>query len=444
MGSVASQETICALASGHPPSAIAIIRVSGPAVLPWLSECVPSFKEQPRMVQLLRIRDLGGAEIDRGLVCWMPSPDSYTGEDVLELMLHGGPGVVTHALDALTSFEGIRLAQAGEFTRRAFEAGKLDLTQAEGIADLIEAESRGQKDQALSQLGGALRDLYEGWHADLLRCLALLEVSVDFPDEADTPDLVDRPVLEALGGLIPKLEHALQDGELDQRIREGFRVAIIGSPNVGKSTLLNSLARREAAIVTDIPGTTRDVIEVRTRLAGQIVWFQDTAGIRVSEDPVEAEGIRRSEAVARAADIRLYLTDGASAPPLTHLRQSGDLILRTKADLGINPPLTSGERAISAKLDAGVGDLEGSIGDLVSAKVGNRSSPVLTRKRHRDAIERALSELIEARAAIEDGLGAELAAENVRLASRYLEGLVGRIDVEDVLGDVFASFCIGK
>ncbi|MEM9669693.1 MAG: tRNA uridine-5-carboxymethylaminomethyl(34) synthesis GTPase MnmE [Pseudomonadota bacterium] len=445
MNAAYSGDTICAVASGMAPSAVAIIRVSGSATRVWLENHVRGQTVEPRQACLRKVHDLEGALIDNAMVLWMPAPRSYTGENVLEIHLHGGQGVIEHALEALTSFPAIRLAEPGEFTRRAFEHQKMDLTQAEGIADLIDAETRSQKSQALAQMEGSLSSLYSDWKDKLQHCLALLQASIDFPDESEAPEFVDEPVTEILAGLNAQFEKALEDGEIDQRIRDGFTVAILGEPNAGKSTLLNYLAKRDAAIVTEIPGTTRDVIEVRCKLGGHIIWFQDTAGIRESSDPIEQEGIRRSERSAETADLRLFLVPpDVTNPPLPHLRQSSDIVVRTKADIDRNLSLTDEIPAISAKTGLGCKELTDQISAEISSRVGNRTSPVLTRIRHRRAIEKALQNSENAKRGIRASIGSELVADNVLSASRALESLIGRIGVEDVLGDVFSTFCIGK
>ncbi|MEO1476111.1 MAG: tRNA uridine-5-carboxymethylaminomethyl(34) synthesis GTPase MnmE [Pseudomonadota bacterium] len=438
-------DTICALASGAPPSAVSIVRVSGPAAGEWLHDRSGSKSIEPRHAMLVDLIDTAGDQIDTAIAIWMPAPKSYTGEDVLEIHLHGGAAVVEHALDDLVSFPGIRLAEPGEFTRRAFDAGKLDLTQAEAISDLIESETRAQKDQALRQADGALSDLYDGWKNELQKCLGLLEASIDFPDESDAPETVTAPVLAKLEDLQLRFASALKDGEIDQRIRDGFRVAILGEPNSGKSTLLNYFARRDAAIVTDIPGTTRDVVEVRCKLGGHIIWFQDTAGIRETSDPIEQEGIRRSSRSADEADLRLFLVPPESdAPPLPHLFRSGDLKVHTKMDLAGNVSLTSDMPAISAKTGEGCSDLETEIARRINARIGTQTTPVLTRLRHRIAIEKARENLEAAHDVLIHDAGAELASENIRSAAMALAGLLGTVDIEDVLGDVFSTFCIGK
>ncbi|MEM6410725.1 MAG: tRNA uridine-5-carboxymethylaminomethyl(34) synthesis GTPase MnmE [Pseudomonadota bacterium] len=440
-----AHDTICALASGAPPSAVAIIRVSGPATAEWMKAHIGQARIEPRHATLASLQDSEGTQIDRALLLWMPGPQSYTGQDVLEIHLHGGQGVVEHALGTLTSWSGIRLAEPGEFTRRAFHSGKLDLTQAEGIADLIESETRAQKDQALRQTEGALSDLYEGWKTKLQNALALLEVSIDFPDESEAPETVSKPVLEILDALEGRFVDALREGEIDQRIRDGFRVAILGEPNAGKSTLLNYFARRPAAIVTDIPGTTRDVVEVRCRLGGHITWFQDTAGVRETDDLIEQEGINRSRHAAETADLRLFLLPpGSEVPPLPQIKQETDLVVQTKMDLSSKDSLTSGMPAISAKTGHGCAELEDLIAGRIQEKLGGRTAPVLTRARHRAAIESGLENLRQAQSVLMTDLGAELASESLRTAVHSLHSLLGAVDIEDILDDVFSEFCIGK
>ena len=452
MKSNSSALTICALASGPPPAGIGVIRVSGPAVRGFAKTCLDKPLPPSHMARLRKLIDHGGDIVDEALTLFMPAGASYTGEDVLELHLHGGVAVIEHALETLTCFKGIRLAEPGEFTRRAFEAGRMDLTQAEGIADLIEAETRGQKAQALAQTDGALGTLYSNWRESLLGALALLEVSVDFPDEAEAPETVNAPVLESLTALADAFETALADGAIDQSIRDGFRVAIIGPPNVGKSTLLNRFAKREAAIVTDIPGTTRDVVEVRCRMAGQIVWLADTAGLRETDNLVEAEGIKRARRVAEKADLRLYVSAETSANETLDFEAPSprpqDLHVQNKSDLQVNEMLKSEASGTALKISALTGEgfnaLEAALVSWLSAQVSKRSAPVITRARHRTGIETALGHVRAAVALIEQGVGAELTSEDVRLAARALAGLVGEIGVEEILGAVFSEFCIGK
>ena len=437
-------DTICALASGPPPAAIAIIRISGPAVQTIGEKLLESGLPAPRMARLRTLRDDAGTHIDEGLALFMAGPDTYTGEDSLELFLHGGQAVIEHALAALTAIEGVRLAEPGEFTRRAFENGKLDLTQAEGVADLIEAETASQKTQALRQLGGALSEIYADWQAQLTDILALLEVSIDFPDEGDAPEKVDAPALKKLETLRVQMVNALGDGGIGERIRDGFRVAIIGPPNAGKSTLLNALAGREAAIVTDIAGTTRDVVEVRLRLGGAIVWLADTAGLRETEDVVEAEGVRRAAKAAEQADIRLHVIDGADPSPPLGPVEPQDIVLFNKADLRPEGLAPDGAVPVSAASGQGVGRIRNMLDHWVRQQTDLGEASVITRARHRTGLTAGTAHLESAAHLIQSGEGAELAAEEVRLTARALSSLIGEVGVEDVLGSVFSSFCIGK
>ena len=444
---MSERDTICALASGAPPAAIAILRLSGPKVAWLAAQHLDSGIPAARHATLTDVRDQRGRLIDRGLAVFMPGPGSYTGEDTLELYLHGGAAVIDHALGAITSHEGVRIAEPGEYTRRAFEAGKLDLTEAEGVADIIEAETLAQKAQALRQLGGGLSDTYATWRAELTGVLALVEVAVDFPDEGDAPQETTAPILEKLDRVIAEIRDALGDGGIGERIRDGFRVAIIGAPNAGKSTLLNRLARREAAIVTSKAGTTRDVIEVRRVLGGHVVWIADTAGLRVTEDEIEAEGVRRAEMAARDADLRVFLID-AEAPDLSALStdycKQSDLVVLNKADL-VSPPATiESAHVISAKSGDGVDALEQAIAGFVAEHARSVEAPVITRQRHRARLQDGLRSLETARDALANDVGAELAAEDVRMALRQLGSIIGVVGVEDVLGAVFSAFCIGK
>ena len=444
---MSERDTICALASGQPPAAICIIRLSGDAIWKLAGALLDCGLPEPRRATLTKFRDEDGNLIDEGLALFMPGPHSYTGEDTLELYLHGGPAVIEHAISTLIKEPDVRMAEPGEFTRRAFEAGKIDLTEAEGVADIIEAETTAQKAQALRQLTGGLTEQYDHWRAELTGILALIEVAVDFPDEDDAPEETTAPVIKKLNRLIGELEEALGDRGIGEKIRDGFRIAIIGAPNAGKSTLLNRLAGRDAAIVTSRPGTTRDVIEIRRVLGGQVVWISDTAGLRETEDEIEAEGVRRAERVAAEADLRLLMVDGAS-PELGVLtspyRQSTDMVIVNKADADLSADLPDFNYKISARDGAGVAELEAALADFIAKKAASVEAPVITRARHRARLVEGLSCLIAARDALDLGTGAELAAEDVRLAIRHLGAIVGAVGVEDVLGAVFSQFCIGK
>ncbi|NQY41429.1 MAG: tRNA uridine-5-carboxymethylaminomethyl(34) synthesis GTPase MnmE [Henriciella sp.] len=436
-----SRDTICALASGPPPAAIATLRLSGPDVQSIIGKRLSKPALTPRRAMLVELFSESGETIDKGLAVFMPGPGSYTGEDTLEITLHGGRMIIELALKSLMS-AGARLADPGEYTRRAFEAGKLDLTRAEAVADLIDAESEAQLGQALRQMGGALEILYSDWRVQMTECLALLEASIDFPDEEDAPDRVDGPVAEKIKKLIEALDLALTEGNITERIRDGFRVAILGKPNAGKSTLLNQLAKREAAIVTDIPGTTRDVVEVRLTLGGYLVWISDTAGLRETDDIVEAEGVRRARQAGAEADLRIWMFD-AREPIEDDLVQPGDIVVVNKSDL-VSPDVSRETLLISAKEGKGVERVEASIVDRLSGLTANLSAPMITRARHRQGIERAKTHLNIALDHLNMGMGAEFTAEEVRLASRELGALTGHVETEMVLGAVFSSFCIGK
>ena len=436
------RDTICALASGAPPSAISVLRVSGSQVEEIVSSRLSVTKLKPRHATLVDLTDDTGQVIDSGLAVFMPGPASYTGEDILEISLHGGRVITELALRTIMSV-GARLAEPGEFTRRAFEAGKLDLTRAEAVADLIDAESEAQHRQALKQMDGALEKLYSGWRADLTACLALLEASIDFPDEEDAPDRVDTPVREMLARLDQDLKNALDQGNITERIRDGFKIAILGKPNAGKSTLLNRISKRDAAIVTDIPGTTRDVVEVRLSLGGYLVWLSDTAGLRETSDIVEAEGVRRAMKAAREADLRIWVYDAREDFESADV-QPGDLVVANKSDL-VSPKNVSRETlSLAAKTGEGVSELEAEIVQRISMLTQNVGAPMITRARHRQGIERALQHVETARSHLKSQIGSEFVAEDVRQASRELGMLTGHIDPDTVLGAVFSSFCIGK
>ncbi|MEO0550552.1 MAG: tRNA uridine-5-carboxymethylaminomethyl(34) synthesis GTPase MnmE [Pseudomonadota bacterium] len=436
-----SRDTIYALASGAPPSAIALIRISGPKVTSIATATLSIGLPKPRQAALSEFSDLSGRLIDQCLAVFMAGPASYTGQDTLELSLHGGQTVIDLAVSALTD-AGARLAEPGEFTRRAFEAGKLDLTKAEAIADLIDAASPAQHAQAIQQYGGALADLYSGWRQSLTQALALLEASIDFPDEEDAPERVEAPVLDLFRQLISELEQALESGEVSERIRDGFQIVILGKPNAGKSSLLNRLAGRDAAIVTEIPGTTRDIVEVRLVLGGYLVWLSDTAGLRDTSDKVEAEGVRRAMAKAEEADLRIWLVAPEESVPEAAVPE--DLVVHSKSDLAKPRSVSRETYSISSRTGAGLDDLLDAIAERLKSLSVRSEAPMITRARHRNAIEGALKELGRAKEMLSDGYGAELVSEHVRIAARQLGSLTGHVEVEEILGEVFSTFCIGK
>ena len=399
----------------------------------------------PRGAALRSLRH-DGRLIDRALVLWFPGPNSFTGEDVAEFHVHGGPAIIEAMIAAFTALGG-RPAEPGEFTRRAFEHGKMDLTEAEGLADLIDAETEGQRLQALAQMSGSLKQLYETWRERLISILASIEGEIDFPDEEDVPDALAATAGPPIDDLIAEMDAHLDDAHRGERVREGLSIAIIGAPNAGKSSLLNRLARREAAIVTDIPGTTRDIVEVRLVIAGFPVTLADTAGLRETAEIVESEGIRRALARAEEADIRIGVIDSTdvsrnqeSALPL----RPGDLAVLNKSDLAqaetLSLPCPS--VVVSAKTGAGLDAVEAWLERTVWTLLSAREAPALSRARHRRAVTEGRDALERGRTML--SRAPELAGEDVRLAIRAMESLTGRIDVEDVLDRVFSQFCIGK
>jgi tRNA modification GTPase len=439
--------TIVALASGAGRAGVAVIRLSGPQAGAALAALTDRPPPGPRVAARRAFCDpRSGLSIDDGLALWFPAPASFTGEDVAELHVHGGPAVIAAVIDAALSQPGVRLAEPGEFTRRAFENGKLDLAEAEGLADLVDAETEGQRHQALRQRRGALSTLYDGWRTRLIEAAALIEAEIDFPDE-DLPGALARragPMLEALAA---EMGRHLDDAHRGERVRDGYRIAIIGPPNAGKSSLLNALAQREAAIVSDIPGTTRDVVEVRLVLAGYPVWVADTAGLREAADAIEAEGVRRALARAEEADLRIGVAEAGAGVPASLLEalQPDDLLIRSKADLAT--PVGAAPRGVlqhplSVRTGQGLGELEALLNVRVADALGREEAPVLTRARHRRLVEEARAALV--RALPELAGRPELAAEDVRLAAQASGRLTGRIDVEDLLDEIFSSFCIGK
>jgi tRNA modification GTPase len=536
----AARETIYALSSGRPPAAIAVVRISGPRAGDALNALIGRIPD-PRKAALVRIRGRDGGIVDQALALWFPGPQSETGEDVAELQLHGGHAVVAAVFAALAQIDGLRMAEAGEFTRRAFENGKLDLTAVEGLADLVMAETEGQRRQAFRQMAGALRDRSEHWRTQLIQALALVEARIDFSDEADVPQDLVTPALQIARSLEGDIASVLAEGNRGERLREGFVVAIAGPPNAGKSTLLNRIAKREAAIVSPYAGTTRDVIEVHLDLDGLPVTLLDTAGIRETDDPVEIEGVRRARERAAAADLILWVVEagdalqhdegggalrsrdevgrsarsrgvgvGVPAPSLggraagraTQLwpsvaelspnenglssRESGRApvwLIRNKIDLhhGLNersePRIQrrgKSERSvrvnkalknmdnkaltekseceftlnelvfdISAKTGEGFAVLLSALGRHAGKFLAGAESALVTRERHRCALQDALAAL---RRALAPGLAnrEDLLAEELRLAARALGCLTGRVDVDDVLDVIFRDFCIGK
>jgi len=427
-------DTIYATATARGRSGLAVLRISGP--LAYAAGAALAGRLPAVRTAGLRRLTWGDEVLDEALVLAFAKGASFTGEDVVELHVHGGPAVVGAVLRALAAQPGLRLAEPGEFTRRALENGVLDLAQVEGLADLVDAETEAQRRQAVRVLSGAVGRKVEGWRRDLIRAAALLEATIDFADE-EVPVDVSPEVLALIDRLSVDLEREAAGVAAAEQIRDGFEVAIVGPPNAGKSTLLNQLAGREAAITSEIAGTTRDVIEVRMDIGGLPVTFLDTAGLRETADRLEQAGIDRALQRARAADLRVFLTDGTGVEGLRP--QGDDIVVIGKADTRC---ATDGP-GISGLTGAGVPELMARIGEILQARVG--SAGVLVRERHRIAVTAAIAALAESRAeVVRPDSRVELAAEHLRAALRAMDVLVGRVDVDDLLGEIFARFCIGK
>src|SRR5688572_2058682 len=439
-------DTIYALATPAGRSGVAVVRISGPDARAALAALTDRALPKPRIATLRRLVGKDDLPIDDALVLWFPAPHSFTGEDVAELHLHGGPAVIAATLAALSAQQGLRLAEPGEFTRRAFDHDKLDLAQVEGIADLIAAETEMQRRQALRQSRGQLGAWLEEERARLLRVLAQLEAFIDFPDE-DLPEQLYSSIDAEIRDLADVLGTALRDrsGEI---LHDGLEIAILGAPNVGKSSLLNRLAKREAAIVSSIAGTTRDIIEVRMDIGGFPVTLADTAGLRATADEIEAEGVRRALGRAEHADLKLLVFDGGTWPAVdpetAKLIDDQAICVVNKADLLREPePVAIEGRAalkLSCRTGLGLESLVAEIADRAIVAMGHGLGATVTRARHRQAME-------EAKAALDRALAArqpELKAEDLRLAARAIGRIAGRVDVEEVLDLIFKEFCIGK
>jgi tRNA modification GTPase len=435
-------DTIFALSSGAPPAGVAVVRVSGPGVRFGLETMVGTVPE-PRHAALAAVRARDGTPIDRGLVLFFPGPDSFTGEDVAEFHLHGGRAVVQAVLAELAMLPGFRPAVAGEFTRRAFQNRKVDLTQVEGLADLVAAETEAQRRQALRQASGDLGRLYEGWRERLVRARALLEAELDFADEEDVPGSVSVQAWDVVRVLLQEIVNHVDDRR-GERLRDGAEIVVLGPPNAGKSSLVNAIARRDVAIVTPEAGTTRDLIEVRVDLGGYAATLVDTAGLREAQGLVEREGIRRAEARAAGADVVLWLSDvtaglGSPAPP-------GAISVGTKIDLIDSETersrLAGFDFLVSAETGQGIDGLLAALAARLAVDATPEEPPLVTRARHRAALVVCRDALVTALS--DAGRPLELRAEDLRAAGDALARITGRIDVEDMLDVIFRDFCIGK
>jgi len=450
---ISDRDTIFALSSGRPPAAIAVVRISGPGARMALEQMLGRVP-QPRRASLARLRDpVSGEIVDEGLALWFPAPNSETGEDMAELHVHGGRAVIAAVLAALAKLAGLRPAEAGEFTRRAFENGRMDLTAVEGLADLVAAETEAQRRQAYQHLRGLLGERAESWRQRLIEALALVEAGIDFSDEEDVPKDMMARSLELIRPLAGEISKA--GAGQGERLREGLRVAIAGPPNAGKSTLFNRLARREAAIVSPFPGTTRDVLELHLDLGGYPVTMFDTAGIRETTDPVEREGVRRASERAADADLVLWVVDATQVQSQDRPTHGGipsvTWLVVNKIDL-----LSDGERRrieskfaktenvnlISSATGVGVDELVNSVAAFADGFFTPEPA-LVTRERQRAHLKETVIALRDAQRAGEEGRE-EIMAEQLRLAARALGKLLGRVDVEDVLDVIFRDFCIGK
>lgn len=447
--SISHDDTIFALASAPGRAGIAVLRVSGNGALGSF-QALSQEAIEPRMASLRHLKDPVSREtIDKALVLYFADPASYTGEDLVEYHLHGGRAVVDSMMAYLRGCDGHRMAEPGEFTRRAFENGKMDLTEAEAVADLIDAETQAQKTQALSQIGGALSAIYEDWTERLKKLLAHMEADIEFPDEG-MPDGIHPDLLPKVKELSTEIHDHLNDNRRGERLRDGVRIVIIGAPNAGKSSLLNLLAKRDVAIVSDMAGTTRDVIDVHLDLGGYPVILSDTAGLRPeqlgdenAQDQIESEGIKRALALADNADIKLLMFDASQEMPDMHtlnLLDETGVILVNKVDDKHPEFNLDASFEVSVKNGDGIDAFVQALTERIEGLIGLQETPALTRERHRAALSDAQESLTRALS----GQLPELVAEDLRLAIRGLGRITGRVDVEDLLDVVFRDFCIGK
>ena len=438
-----SGDSIVALSSGRLPAGIAVIRISGPKTR-FVVETIAGDMVKDRVAALRKLRAADGSLIDNGLVLFFSGPASFTGEDVAEFHVHGGRAVAGKMLETIAGFEGVRHAEPGEFTRRAFLNGKLDLVETEALADLVSAETEAQRRFALQNAEGAQSALYLGWRRRLIHARAMIEAEIDFADEKDVPGSVSDTVWSDVSAMIDEIGHHVDGFHAAEIIRDGFEVVILGAPNAGKSSLFNALARREAAIVTDEPGTTRDLLEVVLDLDGVRVRVTDTAGLRAAPGKVEAIGIEKARAKAHTADLVLLLEDMVDPVDAGAVRSDAPLLrIGTKADLAVGQTVAMDyDATISIKDGTGLIDLLAEIGRRAAAAIGDAGDILPSRLRHVELLNETKRFLISALAG--EASGQELRAEELRLAADRLGRIVGAVDVEDLLDVIFSQFCIGK
>ncbi|RUV42457.1 MAG: tRNA uridine-5-carboxymethylaminomethyl(34) synthesis GTPase MnmE [Mesorhizobium sp.] len=434
-----SKESIVALSSGRLPAGIAVIRISGPKTR-FVLETIAGGGIKDRFATLRKLMASDGSVIDHGLVVFFPGPSSFTGEDVGEFHVHGSRAVAAKMLETLTGFAGVRHAQPGEFTRRAFLNGKLDLVETEALADLVNAETEAQRRFAVRNAEGAQSELYSGWRRRLIHARAMIEAEIDFADEEDVPGSVSKAVWTDVAAMADEIERHIQGFKSAEIIRDGFEVVILGAPNAGKSSLFNALAQREAAIVTDEPGTTRDLLEVVLDLHGMRVRVVDTAGLREAAGKVETIGIERARAKAGGADLVLLLEDMVDPQPVGAVPTGVPLLrIGTKTDL-MGARRGAYDVAISSKEGTGISELLDEIAGRAAAAVGGAGEILPSRLRHIELLEEAKDFL----AAALSGQSLELRAEELRVATDRLGRIIGAVDVEDMLDVIFSQFCIGK
>jgi tRNA modification GTPase len=436
-------DTIYALSSGSLPAGVAVLRVSGPLAISALISLIGDRLPPARSAGLRTIRNRNDETIDQALVLQFPTPHSFTGEDCVEIHVHGGRAVVAAVLSELDAIAGVRPAEAGEFSKRAFDNNKMDLLKVEGLADLLKAETEMQRRLAVEQTSGRLSELYDGWAKQLTRCRALIEAELDFSDEEGVPDSVAEQVWTTVSALRREIEHHLGAGSSSEIIRDGFKVALVGAPNVGKSSLLNALSGRDVAIVTDIAGTTRDVLSVDLNIDGYLVTLYDTAGLRETIDIVEQEGVRRARQTAKTADLILLLSE-IDSPPQRLDESSDALVLRlgTKSDLSNSADANAFDLLISAQTGYGLEQLRSIIKSEIEKRVGSSLTLAPVRARHKKRLEETLNYVSDALNA--QGMELAIRSEYLRLAATSLGRITGRVDVEDLLGVIFSEFCIGK